>query len=132
MQKRRVSQSRPTMTGSVGSRPFVSATTDTESLQKKLKPSLHPSVVEAQEKRSRNGKRILHGEEGKGRFRALALGRVAEWQVTSRNRAGEMVQYCITIIKDNARNVRITVPVPAPAGSVSGVEVCIGKLKLRE
>jgi len=77
------------------------------------------------EKRSRNGKRILHGEEGKGRFRALALGRVAEWHITSRNRAGEMVQYRITIIKDNARNVRITEPVPAPAGSVSGVEVCI-------
>src|SRR6266480_3061493 len=26
-------------------------------------------------KKSRNGKRVLHGEEGKGRFRALALGR---------------------------------------------------------
>jgi Histidine kinase-, DNA gyrase B-, and HSP90-like ATPase len=27
--------------------------------------------------KSKNGKRVLHGKEGKGRFRALALGRVA-------------------------------------------------------
>src|SRR5450759_4550353 len=30
-------------------------------------------------RRSKSKKRILHGEERKGRFRALALGRVADW-----------------------------------------------------
>ena len=34
-------------------------------------------------KRSRIENRILHGEEGKGRFRALALGRVVDWQITT-------------------------------------------------
>src|SRR4051812_12389935 len=33
-------------------------------------------------KRSRHENRLLHGEEGKGRFRALALGRVVDWHVT--------------------------------------------------
>jgi len=43
--------------------------------------------------KSKNGKRVLHGEEGKGRFRAMALGRVAEWSITARNAAKQLVRY---------------------------------------
>jgi hypothetical protein len=43
--------------------------------------------------KSKNGKRVLHGKDGKGRFRALALGRVAKWSVTARNEAKELVRY---------------------------------------
>lgn len=31
---------------------------------------------------SKHGKRRLHGKEGRGRLRALAIGRVAEWTIT--------------------------------------------------
>jgi hypothetical protein len=76
-------------------------------------------------KQSRNGKRILHGEEGRGRFRALALGRTAEWSVTAADAAGIQVRYRITMIKDSARNVRISDAVAAGGDSLSGVEVAI-------
>jgi len=45
-----------------------------------------------QAKKSKHGTRMLHGEEGKGRFRALALGRVSEWNVTARNAANQLVR----------------------------------------
>jgi hypothetical protein len=54
-------------------------------------------------KKSKHGTRLLHGEEGKGRFRALALGRVAEWNIAARNSADQLVRYHITLIKDSAR-----------------------------
>jgi len=53
-------------------------------------------------KQSKNGKRMLHGEEGNGRFRALALGRVVEWNVTAANASSQVVRYHITMIKDSA------------------------------
>jgi len=78
-------------------------------------------------KRSRNGKRVLHGEEGKGRFRALALGRVAEWSITALNSSGQRVRYCITMIKDSARTFRITDPEPVDDDCKIGVEVTISE-----
>ncbi len=77
---------------------------------------------------SKNGQRMLHGEEGKGRFRALALGRVAEWSVTAPNASGEVVRYHIRMIKDSARTFRITKPEAADKGSEIGVEVTISEL----
>jgi hypothetical protein len=77
---------------------------------------------------SKNGKRMLHGEEGKGRFRALALGRVAEWLVTSLDASGQLVRYQITVIKDNARSVRISEAEPAETGMACGVEVTVKEL----
>jgi hypothetical protein len=74
---------------------------------------------------SKNGKRMLHGEEGKGRFRALALGRVAQWLVTSIDSSGKPVRFQITMIKDNARSVRISDPEPADPQSEPGVEVVV-------
>jgi hypothetical protein len=77
---------------------------------------------------SKNGKRMLHGEEGKGRFRALALGRVAQWEVVSTDAAGNLVRFHMTVIKDSARSVRITDPEPADSESAPGVEVVITEL----
>lgn len=79
-------------------------------------------------RKSKNGTRVLHGEEGKGRFRALALGRVAEWSITSSNSAGQRVRYRITIIKDSARNFRITPPEVVDDDCDLGVEVRISEL----
>jgi hypothetical protein len=79
-------------------------------------------------KRSLVENRVLHGEEGKGRFRALALGRVVEWRVTVVP-ADRLVpiQYTITIVRDNPQRAIISDPVTAPGGK-SGVEVTISEL----
>jgi Histidine kinase-, DNA gyrase B-, and HSP90-like ATPase len=79
-------------------------------------------------RKSKNGKRVLHGEEGKGRFRALALGRVAEWSITAPNSSGERVRYRITMIKDSARTFRVSPPVPVDDDCKIGVEVTISEL----
>lgn len=75
--------------------------------------------------KSKNGKRVLHGKEGKGRFRALALGRVAEWSVTARTEAKELVRYGITVIKDSAREFTLTPATVVENGAKAGIEVTI-------
>jgi len=77
--------------------------------------------------KSKNGKRVLHGEEGKGRFRALALGRVAEWVVTVPNGAKQLVRYRITVIKDSARKFKVSPAVTVDEVAKVGVEVTISE-----
>lgn len=57
--------------------------------------------------RSKGKGRMLHGKEGKGRFKALALGRVADWKVKFKQDKS-LLGYTITLIKDNLVDVRIT------------------------
>ena len=78
-------------------------------------------------RQSKHGKRVLHGEEGKGRFRALALGRVAEWSVTAKNSSDQRVRYLITMIKDSARTFRMTDPELVDDDCEIGVEVTISE-----
>jgi hypothetical protein len=77
--------------------------------------------------KSKNGKRVLHGEEGKGRFRALALGRVAEWLVTAPNESKERVRYKITVIKDSARQFKISPAIVVDDTTKTGIEVTISE-----
>jgi Histidine kinase-, DNA gyrase B-, and HSP90-like ATPase len=78
-------------------------------------------------RKSKNGKRVLHGEEGKGRLRALALGRVVEWLITTRNASGIPVRYRITMVKDSARTFSVTETEIADEESKIGVEVTISE-----
>ncbi|ODT15846.1 MAG: hypothetical protein ABS35_30245 [Kaistia sp. SCN 65-12] len=78
--------------------------------------------------RSRTRGRILHGKEGKGRFKALALGRVAQWTSTYRDKEGRVFRFSITIIGDNLTDVVVTEPVEVGAGVATGVEVRITEL----
>ena len=71
--------------------------------------------------------RMLHGYEGRGRFKAFALGRVADWRVTYGTETGSLRGYGITIIEDNIREVRISDEEDV-VGSKSGVEVAISEL----
>lgn len=81
-------------------------------------------------KRSLVEQRMLHGAEGQGRFRALALGRVVDWHVTAPATPADplLLRYTITIIRDNPTRVMISDPTPAPEGAVRGVEVVISEL----
>ena len=71
--------------------------------------------------------RMLHGYEGRGRFKVFALGRVADWRVTYRTDTGDLRSYDITMFEDNIREVRIT-DAEDVAASESGVEIEVSEL----
>jgi len=82
-------------------------------------------------KRTRFENRVLHGEEGKGRFRALALGRVADWHVripSTADPAGPHVEYTVTIIRDRPGQATISDLQPASGAVQRGVEVVVSEL----
>lgn len=68
--------------------------------------------------------RELHGSEGRGRYKATVLGRVADWHVTYRDEDGTYRRFTITVIRDDLSEVRLTDAVPVKA-SHSGVELVI-------
>jgi hypothetical protein len=72
--------------------------------------------------------RMLHGFEGRGRFKAFALGRIVDWLVTYRNDGSKLMRYEISMIEANIREVRISDEEPAPEGAHTGVEVTISEL----
>lgn len=57
--------------------------------------------------RTRTLQRMLHGYEGRGRFKAFALGRVADWAITYKNGEGGRLSYTVSMIESNLREVRI-------------------------
>jgi hypothetical protein len=80
-------------------------------------------------RRSKTQRRILHGQEGKGRFRALALGRIAEWFVVAAGpNNGTLIAYTITINRDRPRSVAVSDPKPAPPMAQRGVTVRVSEL----
>lgn len=77
--------------------------------------------------RSKTKGRILHGKEGKGRFKALALGRVADWTVRYRE-GGKLFGYKITVLRDDLVDVRVTEPKEVDLALGTGVEVQVTEL----
>ena len=75
---------------------------------------------------TRQRHRFMHGSEGKGRFKALAVGRVVDWEVCSQ--AGKVfTQFTVSIVEDSLREVRITDPQPAKQNR-PGVKCIISEL----
>ncbi len=73
--------------------------------------------------------RFLHGREGRGRFKAFALGRVADWSVTFRD--GEILKsFKISVLASDLDKGRIT-EAGAFAATGTGVELVISE-PLRE
>ena len=77
--------------------------------------------------RSKNKGRLLHGKEGKGRFKALALGRVADWTVRYLD-GDKLLEYKITILRDDPADVRVTEVEEGDITLGTGVEVRITEL----
>ena len=71
--------------------------------------------------------RMLHGYEGRGRFKVFALGNVADWRVTYRTGSGDLRAYNIMIAADNIRQVHITAEESVDNGS-TGVEIEVSEL----
>ncbi|HEV2603337.1 MAG TPA: ATP-binding protein [Microvirga sp.] len=57
--------------------------------------------------RSKLKNRMLHGQEGKGRFKAFTLGRVVDWTSTYVSDDGEFRRFPISMVESNLREVRI-------------------------
>lgn len=72
-------------------------------------------------------KRSLHGQDGRGRFKAFAIGHTAEWDVTY-DKDGELWSFKIFMSDRNIREVRISEEVKAPLGKRRGVFVTISEL----
>jgi Histidine kinase-, DNA gyrase B-, and HSP90-like ATPase len=76
---------------------------------------------------SREQRRILHGKEGRGRFRAFALGRVVDWDVCYLEK-DSLSAYRITMIKDHLRRVQVGDVAPARTDQHPGVNVIVAEL----
>ena len=72
--------------------------------------------------------RELHGQEGRGRFKAFALGSVADWQITYR-RDNKAFQYAIGMVDRDIRRVQISNESPAETVTSTGVTLTIRELK---
>jgi hypothetical protein len=83
------------------------------------------------QKRTRREGRTLHGEEGKGRFRALALGRVVDWHISvpsTADPAAPLIEYTITIIRDRPRQAIVSDFRRTDDSRRRGVEVVVSEL----
>jgi len=68
--------------------------------------------------------RFLHGQEGRGRFKAFAIGGFAEWAVTYK-RDGRCWSYSITMSGSDIRHVSISDEIEAEPGVETGVTLTI-------
>lgn len=74
-----------------------------------------------------NKKRHVHGQEGRGRYKAFALGGAVEWKVVSIDK-GVPHSYSILLLESNLKQVDLGDELPAP-GKSSGVIVEIRDIK---
>lgn len=77
--------------------------------------------------RSKGKGRLLHGKEGKGRLKALALGRSAEWSVRYR-KDGKLLGYTISLLRDDLVDVRVSDPQEIEPVLGTGVDVRVSEL----
>jgi hypothetical protein len=77
--------------------------------------------------RSHEKRRILHGKEGRGRFRAFSLGRVVDWDVRYVAAEGKLRAYRISMVKDHLKRVEVGDEAPSP-GRQRGVTVTVSEL----
>ena len=71
--------------------------------------------------------RILHGKEGRGRFRAFSLGRVVDWDVRAADPSGVLQRYRISMVRDHLRRVDMTAATLATDGMHRGVTVTVSE-----
>jgi Histidine kinase-, DNA gyrase B-, and HSP90-like ATPase len=70
------------------------------------------------------GRRSIHGQEGKGRYKAFALGGSVVWQVVHGDISEKRVSFSVTMNADDLTGVSISPSMPA-SGSPRGVTVVI-------
>jgi hypothetical protein len=78
--------------------------------------------------RTKSRNRQLHGQEGRGRFKAFALGGVVDWKSTY-IRDGELFRYEISILDRDIRRVRISDEASVDGSAPTGATVVVSELK---
>lgn len=80
--------------------------------------------------RTEQENRIIHGKEGRGRFKSLGLGRVVDWFVCYQSEKNKLSKFRVQIIDDKADKFEITPETPEPAerGDKRGVRVRISEI----
>lgn len=58
--------------------------------------------------------RAVHGQEGRGRYKALALGRAAKWKVCHQAEDGTRTSFSISMLENDIKGVSVEAPVPSP------------------
>jgi len=76
---------------------------------------------------SSNEKRFLHGQEGKGRFKAFALGRHVSWNIAY-EMDGAVWEYEVRGTAEDMEFFYISEPQPSAPGRIPGVTVTISDL----
>ncbi len=71
--------------------------------------------------------RLLHGQDGRGRFKAFALGRVVEWDVTHR-KGDALSTFTVTMTAANMKEVTISDEEKASANKKPGVTLTISEV----
>ncbi len=79
--------------------------------------------------KTKSGQRWLHGHEGKGRYKAFSLGRVAEWRVVYDSGNNQLRTYTITLIGDNLKHIRLSDETKIEDAQ-TGVEVSISETRV--
>ena len=72
-------------------------------------------------------RRLLHGKEGRGRFRAFSLGRVVDWDVCAPDPSGAVHRYRISMVRDRLRSVELSTPASITNGIHPGVTVTVSE-----
>lgn len=70
--------------------------------------------------------RFLHGQEGRGRFKAFTLGKTAEWAVVY-ERDGKLWSYSIKMTSNDIRHVNFSDEVEVTGKATRGVTLTIGE-----
>ena len=70
--------------------------------------------------------RVLHGSEGRGRYKVIALGRVADWRVVYKAASEEFRTFTATLMRDDPRDITFTMDEIVKAQH-SGVELTISE-----
>lgn len=76
---------------------------------------------------TKRGGRFLHGQDGRGRFKAFSLGRVAEWDVTYQKEKS-LSTFKVVMTAGNMKEVIISDEEEAPSGKQRDVTVRISEL----
>ena len=78
-------------------------------------------------RQTKRGKRMIHGQEGRGRYKAFALGQAVDWKVCYKDPTGNRA-FAIKLLESDLTDVSITADEPSPDRS-TGVTVEISDLR---
>jgi len=73
--------------------------------------------------------RSLHGQHGRGRFRACALGRVCTWETTNQAPTKDLYNYSVAINTDRLKDVDVTEAAVVAPGTETGTTFTVTELR---